>query len=227
MKIPKPQSCNGCPLHSAGGYMVPDEVVPGSRVYVHTDDASNELLDTVFFPLAQLIRGEHVSIGQTIRCAGGDVLNPAAYREAVVHCTRAHSRPPSTVELVIAQGDGAWGYYIGVPLGDWRGFLAPRNHEGGPQIYGVLSFSEPSLKRQPHLTLPSKLDWARIPRILNGELPVPFPPRLVVGVDDHNEVCKWFADARRDAEYLQWDTEYFYDVDDSYNPTNHDLTRLS
>ena len=207
--------------------MVPDEVVPESRVYVHTDDASNELLDNVFFPLAQLIRGENVSIGQTIRCAGGDVLNPAAYREAVVHCTRAHSRPPSTVELVIAQGDGAWGYYTGVPLGDWRGFLAPRDHEGGPQIYGVLSFSELSLKRQPHLTLPSKLDWARIPRILNGELPVPFPPRLMVGVDDHNEVCKWFADARRDAEYLQWDTEYFYDVDDSYNPTNHDLTMLS
>ena len=49
----------------------------------------------------------------------------------------------------------------------------------------------------------------------------------MVGVDDHNEVCKWFADARRDAEYLQWDTEYFYDVDDSYNPTNHDLTMLS
>ena len=207
--------------------MTPDEVVPESRVYVHTDDASNELLDNVFFPLAQLIRGEHVSIGQTIRCAGGDVLNPAAYREAVVHCTRAHSRPPSTVELVIAQGDGAWGYYTGVPLGDWRGFLAPRNHEGGPQVYGVLSFSELSLKRQPHLTLPSKLDWARIPRILNGELPVPFPPRLMVGVDDHNEVCKWFADARKDAEYLQWDTEYFYDVDDSYNPTNHDLTMLS
>ena len=83
---------------------------------------------------------------------------------------------PPTVELVIAQGDGAWGYYTGVPLGDWRGFLAPRNHEGGPQVYGVLSFSELSLKRQPHLTLPSKLDWARIPRILNGELPVPFPP---------------------------------------------------
>ena len=31
---------------------------------------------------------------------------------------------------------------------------------------------------------------------------------------------------RKDAEYLQWDTEYFYDVDDSVQPTNHDLTML-
>jgi len=107
--------------------MVPDEVVPGSRVYVHTDDASNELLDNVFFPLAQLIRGENVSIGQTIRCAGGDVLNPAAYREAVVHCTRAHMRVPQSVQLLIAQGGLAWGFLTqwGLPLLDWRGFLSP------------------------------------------------------------------------------------------------------
>jgi hypothetical protein len=50
---------------------------------------------------------------------------------------------------------------------------------------------------------------------------------LIVGECPHHEVDQWFIDAHRDAAYLVWDTEYFYDVDDSYNPTNHDMTMVS
>ena len=229
MKIAKPASCVGCPLHSTSSTYTPDEVVQGAKVYVlGSGDTAHELWDTVFFPLAGLIRGENVSIGQAIRCEGSDVLNPAALREAAVHCARVHSRPPASTELVIAQGERAWKTTqgdAGLSIGDWRGFLAPIHHAGCAPVYGVLSLEE--LRKQPELTLPSKLDWARIPRILSGELPKPFPPRLQVGVVDHNEVVKWFADAHERAPYLLWDTEYFYDVDNSYAESNHQLTMLS
>jgi hypothetical protein len=198
-------------------------------VYVlGSGDTTHELWDTVFFPLAGLIRGENVSIGQAIRCEGSDVLNPAALREAAVHCARVHFRPPASTTLVVAQGERAWKTTTGspgLPLNDWRGFLAPVDHAGSPPVYGVLSLEE--LRKQPELTLPSKLDWARITKLLSGECPQPFPPRLIVGECSHHEVDQWFIDAHRDAAYLVWDTEYFYDVDDSYNPTNHDMTMMS
>ncbi len=224
----KPEGCVGCPLHGTSTHMTPDDVVPGAKVYVlGSGDVEHELWDTVFFPLAGFVRGENVSIGQTIRCAGGDVLNSAAVREAAVHCARVHQRTEHA-QLVVAQGERAWKTATGgagLSLNDWRGFLAPGICGEQPPVYGALSLEE--LRKQPELTLPSKLDWARIPRILSGELPKPFPPRLMVGEADHNDVVKWFADAHERAEYLLWDTEYFYDVDDSYAESNHSLTMLS
>lgn len=127
MKIAKPASCVGCPLHSTSSTYTPDEVVQGSKVYVlGSGDTTHELWDTVFFPLAGLIRGENVSIGQAIRCEGSDVLNPAALREAAVHCARVHQRSTGA-QLVIAQGGLAWGLLTQwkLSLSDWRGFLSP------------------------------------------------------------------------------------------------------
>lgn len=230
MKVPKPQACDECPFRNAGEHMHTDEIVPDAPVYVQggvAQPAPDTITETVFFPLAGLIRGENVSIGYAIRCAG-DVLNKSAVREAVVHCARAHTRLPASTRLVVAQGAmpwQAWTSHSHLPIGDWRGFLAPRAPEQQLPVYAVLSVEE--LRKQPELTLPSKLDWARIPRVLSGELPKPFPPRLTVGEADHNDVCKWFEDAHTRAPYLLWDTEYFYDVDNSYAESNHQLTMLS
>ncbi len=211
--------------------MVPDEIVPGSHVYVQTSGAFEPLTEEVFFPLAGLIRGENVSIGQVIRCHGSELLDQSALRESIVHCTRVHFAPPPTTRLVVAQGDDAWEAWTGnagLSLGDWRGFLAPVTGWARElPVYGVLEPAELSLKRQPYLTLPSKLDWAKIPKILNGEWPKPFPPRLTVGVADHNAVCRWFKDAHTNAPYLVWDTEFLYDVGDPYNDSNYTLTMLS
>lgn len=231
MKIRKPTSCHGCPLYGASEFMVPDEVVPGASVYLlSAGDPDNPLLDTVFFPLAGLIRGEHVSIGRVLRCAGGDVLHKSALREAVVHCTRAHSRPPSSTRLVIAQGELSWRSQEGcadLSLNDWRGFLAPRSLEHGLPVYAVLDPAELKLGKSPELTLPSKLDWAKVPRILSGEWPKPFPPRLIVGDCYPTDATDWFKLAHEKAKYLLWDTEYHYDVDDPYKESNHSLTMLS
>ena len=180
-KVPKPAACNGCPLRSASDWMVPDEIVPGSQVYLQCSSEFDKTTEDVFFPLAGLVRGENVSIGRTIRCNGGDVSNRAALNESIVHCTRAHYRPPATARLVIAQGALSWQAWTGgagLSIGDWRGFLAPSTSVQHPLVYAVLEPSDLKVGKQPELTLPSKLDWAKIPKILNGEWPKPFPPAI-------------------------------------------------
>ena len=229
-KVPKPTSCNGCPLRSAGDYMVPDEIVPGAHVYLQCSSEFDKTTEDVFFPLAGLVRGENVSIGRVIRCAGSDVLNPASIREASIHCARAHQHLPESVRLVVSQGVASWKSATGrvdLPINDWRGFLAPRDNTRQLPVYAVLEPSDLKVGKQPELTLPSKIDWAKIPKILNGEWPKPFPPRLQVGEADHNAVVKWFEDAHKQAPYLVWDTEYMYDVDDPYVDSNYQLTMLS
>ena len=211
--------------------MVPDEVVPGAKVYLLKNIPDDDTItENVFFPLAGLVRGEHVSIGHLIRCRTSSVLDTATHRAVVEHCARAYERIPESTELVIAQGKEPWQSTQGridLSIGDWRGFIGPRHYRGQLPVYAVLHPDDLKLGKSPELTLPSKLDWAKVARILRKEWPQPFPPRLMVGVDDHNAVCKWFQDAHKDAEYLLWDTEYFYDVDNPYVESNYQLTMLS
>ena len=89
-KVPKPTSCNGCPLRSAGDYMVPDEIVPGAHVYLQCSSEFDKTTEDVFFPLAGLVRGENVSIGRTIRCNANDIFDQTALRTAFIHCQQAH-----------------------------------------------------------------------------------------------------------------------------------------
>lgn len=211
--------------------MIPDDVMPGAEVYLlSSGNPDDELLDNVFFPLAGLIRGENVSIGRVLRCTGGDVLDKSTRAQAAVHCARVHQHEPPTTRVVVAQGAFAWASACGNPnlsIGDWRGFLAPGESVGQSRVYAVLDISDLSFGKSPELTLPSKLDWARIPKILSGEWPQPFPPRLMVGECEHYEVDQWFAEAHQRAPYLLWDTEYHYDTEDPYKESNHSLTMVS
>lgn len=211
--------------------MVPDEVVPGAKVYLlkHVPD-DDSITENVFFPLAGLVRGEHVSIGHLIRCRTSSVLDTATHRAVVEHCARAHEHISASVELVIAQGKEPWQSTQGrtdLSIGDWRGFIGPRRYTRELPVYAILHPDDLKLGKSPELTLPSKLDWVKVPRILRKEWPQPFPPRLQVGDCNDEAVQHWFKTAHKEAPYLLWDTEFYYDTDNSYDESNYKLTMLS
>lgn len=226
---------------------MPDEIVPNSRVFIRGQNPgaqevvegrpfcgqTGQIMESTFFPLANLVRGENVSIGNTFRCrlgATNDVPDTATLRAAALHCAAAHERIPASVEMVVAQGSVAWQFETqraDLSIGDWRGHLAPERGRLGVPVYAVLHLADLNLGRQPEMTLPSKLDWARIPRILDGTHPRQFPPRLQVGPFQTAKVNDWFRAALEHAPYLVWDTEFRYTIDDPYRDDNHQLTMVS
>lgn len=247
MRVPKGDGCKGCPLESASTHMVPDEVIPGSEVFVlGQNPGANEvaegkpfcgetgqIMEGVFFPLADLRRGENVSIGNTFRCRLGhtnDVPKPTVLREAAEHCWRAYGHVPESTKLVVAQGSVAWNFTQkrhDLSITDWRGHLGPVAVTGDVPVYAVLHLADLTPGRNPRMTLPSKLDWSKVPRILRGEFPRPLPPRLVVGECEWGDVLKWFAVAQKEAPYIAWDTEFIWNKDDVRDPDNYMMTMVS
>ena len=147
---------------------------------------------------AGLTRDE-VSVGNALRCRwrGSNDLPPITQtitKDALRHCWQAHGRIPDGTRLIVAQGDYAAVTLTGetVSAGDkstgWRGFLRPYvGHapvvieEPWVPARGTLpvlvTVHLARLFREPWLTLPSRLDWAKIPRILKGTWPRK-PPRF-------------------------------------------------
>ena len=154
---PKPEACRGCPMYSDGLGFVPDEYVEGALVHIKGQGpgkdeesegipftgATGQKMNDRFLPLAGLTRGEDVSIGNTIRCrwtrpdgTKTDDLPPDDILQvAVEHCRHAHERIPSSVRLVLAQGQVAW-KACGGPgnIHGWRGYLKP---EEVPGVWGA------------------------------------------------------------------------------------------
>jgi uracil-DNA glycosylase family 4 len=224
--------------------MVPDELVEGAPVMVIGQNPgateveqgkpfcgqTGEIMEGLFFPVAGLVRGENVSIANTFRCRLGhtnDVPNPKVLREASEHCWRAYGHIPKSTKLVIAQGSVAWNFtgHHGLSINDWRGHLGPHQFRG-IDVYAVLHLADLTPGRNPRMTLPSRLDWGRIPRILKGEWPVSLPPRLIVGECEWGEVLKWFSVAQREAPYIAWDTEFDWG-DDPRDGDNYQMTMVS
>ena len=206
--IRKGAGCAGCPLESASTHMVPDEIVPDSAVFVlGQNPGANEvaegkpfcgetgqIMESVFFPLAGLVRGENVSIGNTFRCRLGhtnEVPKAAVLKQASEHCWRSYGTIPDSTRLVVAQGSVAWGFLgnSGLSISDWRGHLAPTRYRGR-DVLAVLHLADLTPGRNPRMTLPSKLDWSKVPCILRGEFPRPFPDRLIVG-ECHTWITTW------------------------------------
>jgi uracil-DNA glycosylase family 4 len=247
MPVRKGAGCAGCPLESASPYMVPDEVIDGSDVFVlgqnpgATEAAegkpfcgeTGQIMESVFFPLAGLERGKNVSIGNTFRCRLGntnDVPKPSVLREAADHCWRAYGRVPESTKLVVAQGAVAWNFTqrrSDLSINDWRGHLGPVAFAGDRPVYAVLHLADLTPGRNPRMTLPSKLDWSRVQAIVKGEWPRPLPPRLIVGECEWGDVLKWFAVARKEAPYIAWDTEFIWDEDNPRHPDNYLMTMVS
>lgn len=246
MPTPKPASCAGCPLYGLSAHYVPDEVVPGATVFILGQNpgatevaegrpfcgATGRTMEDVYFPLAGLVRGETVSIGNTIRCRVGqtnDLPTGTALREAADHCNRAYLRIPESAKVIVAQGAVAWNWlqgYAGLSLTDWRGHIGPQQYAGLP-VFGTLHLADLLPNRNPRMTLPTKHDWQRIPAIVQGTWPQPLPPRLVVGGGaSAHEVTAWFREAQEKAPYVAWDTEYLFDSAHPRDDSNYTLTML-
>ena len=144
---------------------------------------------------AGLTRDE-VSVGNALRCRwrGTNDLPPITQtitKDALKHCWAAHGRIPDGTRLIVSQGDYAAVTLTGetVSAGDkstgWRGYLRRCTL---PHVSRPNSFTEPwvpqpadlpvlltvhlaRLFREPWYTLPTRLDWAKIPRILSGKWP--------------------------------------------------------
>lgn len=189
-----------------------DEVREG-RPYV---GKTGQVMEREYFPAAQLLRGENVSIGNTLRCRWrgtnempqGDIL-----RQAVAHCTRAHLRIPPATKLIVAQGAHAW-RALGneTAITDWRGFLSPIGYSAHTvragsniPVLGVLHLAD--LFRNPIMRLPSLRDWSKIPQILAGAWPKPVPSRWIWDGQDEIGLQQAYEALGRHS-YVVIDTEY-------------------
>ena len=146
----KPEKCKGCPLYQDGEGFVPDEVVEGATVFVLGQNPGEEevregkpfvgktgqAMMARYFPAAGLIRGENVSISNTLRCRWNKSNNLPTGRtliNAVDHCTRAHLHIAPSIRLVVAQGALAAKMLSKDPnlsIEKWRGFLLPNEYQG-------------------------------------------------------------------------------------------------
>ena len=155
-----------------------------------------------YFPLAGLERGK-VSLANPIRCRwhGTNELPPAdstLVKRAVEHCQRAYYKPPASTRLVIAEGavalyamtgedgTGSPGHKLSMGIDGWRGWLLPYNPPPRPRVahtnvwapQGVMvlpTYHLAYLYRNPWLTPVSQRDWSKVPAILAGTWPEPFP----------------------------------------------------
>ena len=158
---------------------------------------TGRLLETTFLPLAGLNR-EDVSLANSIRCRWNHQntlppLTQKAIQAAIKHCTLAHGPSPEqlrNVQLFVAMGEYATYTLTGLLHGfsGWRGYLLPKRHPWEPPkpMTGVWTPGpqEPKVFVTYHLAflfkdggaeLPAKRDWNKIPQILSGKWPEPYP----------------------------------------------------
>ena len=199
--LPKPPECLGCPFYQTGMGFVPDEVHEDAEIDIYGQNPgpdeeaegkpfvgmTGREMERVYLKLAGLNR-EKVTIRNAIRCRwqGRNDLPPVhetIVRQAMSHC-RVHHKEPSA-RLTVAQG----GYSLWVLTGEstpteWRGWLmdpVTRQHErtiwtpdpGDPVVLSTLHLA--ALYRDITMTLPTMMDWSKIPRILAGTWPSSLP----------------------------------------------------
>lgn len=189
-------------------------------------------MDHSFIPLAGLARGGSVTVGNVLRCQwanGNGLTGGDAQREAVHHCTSNYLRIPPSTKLIIAQGKLAFEYAHGgnlrgehgkpAALSDWRGFIIPLEYTckrfGEIPVYVTLHTAD--LYHNPKMEVVTQWDWAKVKEILAGTWPQALPPRIIVNEDNHDEIRRWFMEARQ-SRWVSVDTEYI--------PSTHHLTIL-
>ncbi len=203
----KPPGCFGCPLYGDGRGYVGDELREGAAVFIvgQNPGEQEEVEGRPFIGKtgqamekylrdAGLTRDE-VSVGNALRCRWRGSNDIPHIRDALKYCWAAHGRIPDGTRLIVSQGDYAAVTLTGetVSAGDkstgWRGYLRPYvgqpNHVSEPwvpvdsDLPVLLTVHLARLFREPWYTLPTRLDWAKIPRILAGTWPRR-PPRFNV-----------------------------------------------
>ena len=162
-------------------------------------------LSRKYLPLAGLERGKSVSLANPIRCRldNTNELPPVTdkvLRQAVEHCQHHYYRPPASTRRVVAEGavalyaatgeDGTEppGHKISRGIEGWRGWLLPWNPPPRPrqtwttvwqpsstQVSVLSTFHLSYLYRAPWYTPVSQRDWSKVPSVLAGTWPKPFP----------------------------------------------------
>ena len=194
---------------------------------------TGQMMDQKYLRDAGLAR-DSISVGNAIRCRwkGTNDLPPihqTLSRDALAHCARAHLRIPDGTRLIVAQGDYAAVQLTGGTVSDgdkstgWRGYLRPRSQaQHGPisepwvptrgDVPVLLTVHLARLFREPWYTLPTRLDWAKVPRILSGKWPRK-PPKF------HLKAPQAWPEA------FAFDTEFWHE--EGTAPTSARLTRWS
>ena len=184
-----------------------------------------------FLPLAG-VPDEEVGLANCVRCRKqlpemdpetgrakrtNDMPDKEEYAAVVAHCTAAHLRIPASVELIVAQGAHAWRLLGGPqPLDDWRGYLHPSPTEivaprgdcetNGPiPTFATVHLAD--LNHRPKMNLPTRKDFLRIGRVLEGTWPRPWPLLLDANTISAEALERWFATAEA-APFVVLDTEY-------------------
>ena len=161
---------------------------------------TGQTMERTYFKLAGLERGR-VSIANALRCRWQDSneLPPLVQlkqaqagkrgiaEEALLHCQNAHGHIPTGTKLIVSQGEYAlWSVTRQRSVTSWRGWLLAQAFQGdgwrnaiwtpGPRDVPVLATVHlAAIFRDPSLTLPTRMDWAKVPRILSGKWPQRFP----------------------------------------------------
>ena len=175
-------------------------------------------MERKYFPLAGLERGK-VSLANPIRCRwhGSNELpaiDSTVARKAVEHCQRAYFKPPASTRLIVAEGayalyaatgedgGGSPGHKLSMGIDGWRGWVLPYNPPPRPRvIHATVWTPRPHdlivlptyhlayLYRSPWLTPVSQRDWSKVPAILAGTWPQPFPGIRAHTPDEWPERC--------------------------------------
>jgi uracil-DNA glycosylase len=179
-------------------------------------------MTTKFLPMTGFARDE-VSLCNVLKCRlnvngkrTNDMPTGATLKAAVAQCTANHLRIPSSTRVILAMGAHAWAFLGGAPpITDWRGFTHELSHSLGgclvdrnPDRLVLATLHIADVDRDPRMDIPTRLDWAKIPKILAGTWPKPVPPALVVYETGHiGDMTAWLRNATT-RPWLVIDTEY-------------------
>lgn len=157
---------------------------------------TGQMMDRTFLPLAGLTRDD-VSLGNSLRCRykHADALPPLTspiVREAMEKCHREHFKLPEQTKIIVTQGEYA--LYAMTQHGrdkydkvsDWRGYVLPFEPVGAPSRTHITIYQPAGLTvlatyhlaylfRDPTASLVTRLDWAKVPKILKGTWPKNIP----------------------------------------------------
>lgn len=237
----KPVTCQGCPLELHSSRYLPDSVKAGAAVYVLGEgidwttslpQSPIGLLSTHLFPLAGLSLVQ-ASVGNVHRCSPCTLrpvlLSPKASQQAAAHCERTLGGGVGDAQVVVTVGEVAWKHTQhrkDLSVHSWRGHVGPSTYQG-KRVYATLDPRDITLHANPRMTLPTKMDWAKLPQVIAGTFPKPLPPCLVLGECSLSVIEKWFGCVREIGTCIAWDTEYLFNRDDPWDANNYKLTMVS
>ena len=195
---PEPSAC-GSPILVVGEHPSSDDV--RGIHYTGYDDKGSAITESGRPGPFRGFRGhklkqlgyEGIHKDHVIRCQPPRGYTNGALRQATLHCAKAHQVIPEGVELIIAHGDIAWDAYLDQydeyytnkqdrddrfhALWEWRGFLEPHHRVTDIPVYGVQDLQSTAFDKVARYT--AKIDWAKIPSILDKSWPIPEPKEVI------------------------------------------------